>query len=290
MTFQYIPLKNITGTVYQPRHQQPRDIEGLMTSILTFGLVCPVTVRQEKKGYRLICGSRRFEALQRICDAGKAHEIPSGNTLYDTDEIKVRAQVLADVDDSDAAFMAFIENEEREDLTPLDKAFFYMDMVDNFGKTTDYVASRLQLSSKTIEERIALLKSLPQPVLEAWQQYRITSGHVQSIMALETTEKQLSLLDDVLTKSLNVIETEMASLRLRDHIPNTERMFRAMEEYLYKQDSFKSYIDQGKIRLKGSRTGKWISMDMQSPTDFKELLAELLAMMEEFPVDPPEEN
>ena len=93
---------------------------------------------------------------------------------------------------------------------------------------------------------------------------------------MESEEKQLELLQRVIEEHLSALETEMAALRLREFVPTRDDLFYRLEDHLYTDEVFSDYVRQGRIRLRGSRAGKWISLDMHSPRDLKAMLQQLL--------------
>jgi len=239
MLLKKVKLSEIKEAVYQPRQQKEKDIEELIKSILNCGLLTNMTLRKEKKGYKIIYGNRRVSALRRILKVGK-EELPEGNARIVDGDIEIDAIVLDKISDVDAAFNSYVENLEREDLTPLDKGFFYLDMVENFGMEEEEIARRLGITRRTIINNITYLKNIPEEILKAWKDDKISSEHVEIIMTLETREKQLKLLRLVIDRRLNVVETEMSALRMRDedNIPTKERMFYFIEKKFYENEDF----------------------------------------------------
>ena len=282
MLLKKVKLSEIKEAVYQPRQQKEKDIEELIKSILNCGLLTNITLRKEKKGYKIIYGNRRVSALRRILKVGK-EELPEGNARIVDGDIEIDAIVLDKISDVDAAFNSYVENLEREDLTPLDKGFFYLDMVENFGMEEEEIARRLGITRRTIINNITYLKNIPEEILKAWKDDKISSEHVEIIMTLETREKQLKLLRLVIDRRLNVVETEMSALRMRDedNIPTKERMFYFIEKKFYENEDFAQYVREGRIQLRGSRKGKWVSFNLHSPRDFKSMLQLIIDLLPE---------
>ena len=282
MRLKVIKLSEIKGSIYQPRHQEDLRIEGLVKSILNSGLLTAITVREEKKGYKIIYGNRRCQALKIILET--AHQkIPDGGAKVVEDDIEIKAIVLDELKDIDAAFNAFNENANREDLTPLDRGLFYLDMTKMFKLTQAQIAERVGLSEDYIRRVTNRLKHLPELILKAWKDYLISAEHVEVITALKTEEKQLRLLKKVLDRRLSVIETEMEALRMRDKddIPTKERKFYFIEERFYENEEFIEYIREDRVRLRTSHKGRWISFNLHSPRDFKTMLQLVIDLLPE---------
>jgi len=282
VTYLDIPISEIKGSVYQPRHQESRYMRNLYESILRSGLLNPITVRADSGGYYLICGHRRVEILSQILRDGVAGQLPPGNARPVNDDILLSAMLLHGISDADAAFHAFVDNEEREDLTPLDRACFYNDMVGIHSMTEADIASRLGIKKWKVNNKITLLRSIPHELLDAWKSYHIGWSHVKIIMTLETKAKQLKLLQTVLENRHSSVETEMLVWRMRDTIPGEEKLFFDMEQHLYTKQKFVDYIDNEKIKFRKSRNGKWYNLEIDSPKEMRTILLNLADMLEDF--------
>src|SRR6202012_5457087 len=117
-----IPMDQIDANPFQPRSDfDPAELESLTESIRVQGVLQPILVRAhptEAERYQIIAGERRFRAAMQ---AGLT-EIPT---------------ILRDMDDSDAAVIALVENLQRQDLNPLEEAEGYQRLLDDFGLTQE---------------------------------------------------------------------------------------------------------------------------------------------------------
>ena len=178
-----------------PSPDQPRKVfasdsmESLRESIAQHGLLQPVCVRAQGDRYRIIAGERRWRAARL---AGLA-------------EIPVR--LIKDVDDVRALELALVENLQREDLNPLEKARGYRDLIDGAGLTQDQVGAKVGLNRATIANQLRLLE-LPKDAQDALVAGLVTMGHARALLAAPDHKTISNLLGRVLKGDLTVRETE----------------------------------------------------------------------------------
>ena len=175
-----IPTDRATGSAFQnlpidaiaPNPQQPRvrfDDEALTSlteSITQVGLLQPIVVRETDDGYALVAGERRLRAAKR---AGLS-EIP--------------AIVRRVEDDAGSLVEALIENVQREDLTPLEEAAAYQQMIDDFGMTHADVAERVGRSRSAVSNSLRLL-GLPAGVQALVESGDLSAGHARALLGTE---------------------------------------------------------------------------------------------------------
>lgn len=165
--FQYLPVDEIA-----PNPQQPRstfDDEGLASlaeSITEIGLLQPIVVRETDSGYVLVAGERRLRAAKR---AGLS-EIPSIVRTGD--------------DQSSSLIEALVENVQREDLTPLEEAAAYQQMLDDFEMTHAAIAERVGKSRSAISNSLRLL-GLPAGLQVLVESGALSAGHARALLGTE---------------------------------------------------------------------------------------------------------
>lgn len=185
-----IPIQDIVPSPYQPRTVFDDDrIDELCQTIKTHGVIQPIIVRTRNKQYEIIAGERRYRAVKKL----GYPTIPA---------------IVKEFNDSQAASIALIENLQREGLTAIEEAVAYQKLMDLYGLTQESLAQRLGKSQSTIANKIRLLQ-LSEPVKHALIERKITERHARALLALDTEEMQIKLLDDILKKELNVKQTEM---------------------------------------------------------------------------------
>lgn len=184
-----IPVSEILPSPYQPRTIFDEDrIDELSQTIKTHGVIQPIVVRIRDGKYEIIAGERRFRAVKKL----QMEAIPA---------------IVREFNDSQAASIALIENLQREGLTAIEEAMAYQQLIELHSLTQESLAQRLGKSQSTIANKIRLLQ-LCEPVKQALMDRKITERHARALLALETEELQRKVLQDILTKELNVKQTE----------------------------------------------------------------------------------
>jgi len=186
-----ISVEFISRNPYQPRFNiDPVSLEELKKSILTNGLIQPITVRRTPDHkYQLISGERRLQACKDI----GFKEIPAYIIDVDSDEL-----MLA---------LALIENIQREKLNAIEVGTAYKRLMDECHLTQEQIAERVGKDRTTVANTIRLLK-LPQKIQEALVKDKITSGHARALINLDNEALQLQLLENILSKNLSVRKVE----------------------------------------------------------------------------------
>ncbi len=186
---QRLSVFSIDSNPHQPRQDfDDEEIETLAQSIREHGLLQPVLVRRHGERYQIIAGERRLRAAIK---AGFDH---------------VLAQVK-EADEREMAELALVENLQRKDLNPLEKAAAFQSYLQHYGCTQEELASRLQLDRSTIANLIRLLE-LPAAVQDAVRQGRISQGHARALLPLGEEREQVEFLRRIETQGLSVRATE----------------------------------------------------------------------------------
>ncbi len=189
-------LTNIPVDIIKPNPYQPRknfDVEAmeeLKKSILSNGLIQPITVRRADNGsYELISGERRLKAFLEI----GYKDIPAYIIQVDTEE-----GMLA---------MALIENIQREKLNPVEVGQAYKRLMEECHLTQEQIADRVGKDRTTVANTIRLLK-LPPEVQEALIKEEITSGHARALINLPYAHLQVDMLQKIKESNLSVRKVE----------------------------------------------------------------------------------
>ena len=186
-----IPVDVISSNPYQPRMNfEPEALDELKKSILSNGLIQPITVRRMTGGtYQLISGERRLKAC---IDIGY-RDIPAYIIQVDNEET-----MLA---------MALIENIQREKLNPIEIGLAYKRLMDECDLTQEEIADRVGKDRTTIANTIRLLR-LPSEIQDALVKEDITSGHARALINLPTESLQLEMLAKIKDGNLSVRKVE----------------------------------------------------------------------------------
>ncbi|OXM84526.1 nucleoid occlusion protein [Paenibacillus rigui] len=184
-----ISIRDIIPSPYQPRTIfDDERIDELCQTIKTHGVIQPIVVRMRENAFELIAGERRWRAVKKL----GLDTIPA---------------IIRDFNDSQAASIALIENLQREGLTAIEEALAYQQLIDLHSLTQESLAQRLGKSQSTIANKIRLL-NLSEPVKAALMERKITERHARALLSLDQEELQIKVLEDILSKELNVKQTE----------------------------------------------------------------------------------
>jgi ParB family transcriptional regulator, chromosome partitioning protein len=191
-----IPIDAIVPNRFQPRTVfDDEKIEELARTIHTHGIIQPIVVREfEDKKFEIIAGERRWRAMKKL----GWDEVPA---------------IIKNLNDTETASMALIENLQREELSPIEEAIAYEKLLELHNLTQEALAQRLGKGQSTVANKLRLLK-LPNEVQEALLNKTITERHARSLIPLKDPEKQIKLLQEIIEKNLNVKQTEERVVRM----------------------------------------------------------------------------
>ena len=188
-----VAIGSVRANAYQPRDYFDEDrIAQLADSIRELGVLQPILVREiddEPGTFELIAGERRLRASKR---AGLA-----------TIPVLVRTAI----NDQESLEQALVENIHRADLSALEEAAGYQQLIDEFGLTHDEVSTRVGKSRTTVTNTLRLLQ-LPESVKLAIKEGRISAGHGRSLLATPDRILQESLVEIIESQGLSVRQTE----------------------------------------------------------------------------------
>ena len=174
---------------YQPRKVfDEASINSLANSIKTYGIINPILVRKKDDKYEIIAGERRFRAAK----------------LLGLTEMPV---IIKNATEQQMAELALIENLERQNLNPIEEAKSYEEIMRIGNQTQSSLAVKLNKSQSAIANKIRLL-SLPEEIQDALSNRKISERHARSLLSVTDKEKQLELLNKIITERLTVKETE----------------------------------------------------------------------------------
>jgi ParB family chromosome partitioning protein len=191
-----LPVSEIRPNTYQPReHFDEEALVSLAASIQAVGVLQPILVRQTgPQEYELIAGERRWRAARR---AG-LQTIPA--IVRATEDVRSLEQAL-------------VENLHREDLTPLEEAAAYQQLVEEFGHTQEEVAQRVGKSRSAVANTMRLLH-LPPSIQRLLAEGQISAGHARALLGSPDRLFQEQLARAIVSEHLTVREVED---RVREH-------------------------------------------------------------------------
>lgn len=184
-----VPIERIQENPYQPRKSfDTEELTGLSESIKAHGLLQPLVVRPHGDRYQLVAGERRLRAAQAV-----------GFTQVPVCVVNFNDQQVLEA--------ALVENIQRADLNPIEKAVGFKEYLDRFSMTQEDLAAKLGLDRTTISNLIGLL-DLTAEVQNAVRLKQITLGHAKVLKGIKDKGKQLELCRDIIAKGLSVHATE----------------------------------------------------------------------------------
>ena len=191
-TFLHVSLEQIVPNPQQPRKHFPqKSLQELAQSIRVQGVLQPLVVRKHpsfENRYELVAGERRWRALKQL----EVYDVPV---------------VLKKVSDDEMLEVSLLENIQRENLTIIEEAQSYQDLLQIHNYTQEELAKRIGKDRSTIANLMRLLQ-LPSALKNDLETGRITSGHARAILALPGAAFQLEMRQSLLRHSWSVRETE----------------------------------------------------------------------------------
>lgn len=181
-------------TEIEPNREQPRKnfnedaLLELAESIKNFGMIQPIIVQKREDYYEIIAGERRWRAAKM---AG-LKEVPV---------------IIKNFSDLEIVEIALIENIQRENLNPIEEAYAYKRLLDEFQLKQDEIAEKVAKSRATVTNAIRLLK-LDKRVQQMVIEDMISTGHARALLAIEDVEKQVELAHQIFDEKMSVREVE----------------------------------------------------------------------------------
>ena len=192
-----VPIESLKPNPDQPRKQFAAEhLEELTASIRDKGVLQPILVRAqpgEDGMWQIIAGERRWRAAQ----AARLKFVPI---------------IERPMDDVEVMEVAIIENVQRADLNPVEEAMAYGSLISRFGRTQDALAGVVGKSRSHVANTLRLLQ-LPDSVLNHVMENRLSAGHARALITAPNPE---ALAEQVLSKGLNVRQTEALARRAAD--------------------------------------------------------------------------
>lgn len=211
-TIHELEVNMLQGNPLQPRGIiTPASLNELADSIREQGILEPLVVARTPAGYQIIAGERRWRAAK----------------LLGLSKVPV---VIKETTPQGMLEMSIVENVQREDLNPIERALAYKRLIDEFGMGTNEVARKVGKSAPTVSNTIRLL-SLPDAIKDALVAGVITEGHVRPLISLGDTNLMLDLFRRILRENSTVRQTEDEARKAKGEIQKKEP--RTVEDRLW---------------------------------------------------------
>lgn len=186
-----VAIEDIIPNRFQPRLTfDDKGLEDLAASIKQHGIIQPLVLRRIEDKYEIIAGERRYKAATI---AG----------------LKTVPAVIADIDDNKSAEVAIVENVQRRDLSAIEEARSYKNLLDKGYLTQSELAKKMGLSQSAIANKLRLL-NLDEEVQNALLNNQISERHARSLLVLEDKEEQREWLKKILDNRMTVREVDEA--------------------------------------------------------------------------------
>ena len=247
-------VKSIKIIDIEPNRDQPRKIfdneslEELAESIKKYGLIQPIVVTKKDDYYQIIAGERRWRASKK---AGLI-EVPC---------------IIREEDERKNKEIALIENIQRQDLNPIEKAKGFKQLMDDYGMTQMQLSEAIGISRSAVANTVRILNLDPR-VIDLALQGKLTEGHCRSLMSIIDGERQYQM-------ALQIIETGDSVRDIERKVKNTKQLKKKDQKYeaIFKdiEQSFSGFFGSPVKLNAGKRKGK-IIIEYSSNEDLERLL------------------
>ena len=245
-------LKNLKITEVEPNRDQPRKrfdqeaLEELADSIKEYGLIQPIVVTKKDGYYSIVAGERRWRASK----IAGLKEIPA---IIREDDERVNSEI------------SLIENMQREDLNPYEKALGIRTLIDNYGLSQEIVAKKLGKSRSTVANWVRVLNLEPR-VLEMVKEGKLSEGFCKALLMIEP-EKQYETAVQMLERGATVRQVEKKS-KVKETKEEQKK-----NHILYKniENTFQNFFGS-KVRLDAGRRRGKIIIEYTSNDDLERIL------------------
>lgn len=205
-SIQYLSVEVLQPNPFQPREKiQREDIQELADSISKYGVLEPLVVAETPAGYQLIAGERRWRAAQ----------------LAGLKEVPV---IVKKTTPKEMLEMAIIENVQRSDLGPLERAQAFQQLMRDFNLTVADISDRISKSAAYVSNCLKLLK-LPDAIKDGLAGGMISEGHARAIFGIDDDNSMIGIYKQILRESASVRRAEELA-RLHKQQTSTSPMYR----------------------------------------------------------------
>ncbi len=259
-SFFYCDIDSIRPNPYQPRRRfTEQELKDLSDSIKEKGIIQPLVVRTVPTGYELVVGERRWRAAR----VAKLKQVPV---------------VVKDVSGSEMVELALVENIQRQDLNPLEKAEAYYRLIKEFGLTQEAVAKRVGQDRSTVANFLRL-RNLPKPIQADIINNTLSMGHARALLAAETPAHQKEAWRRIVSKSLSVRAAEALVKKLKDRKPRASSAKVRSSEDVYMENLADDLTRHLGTRVRIIRRGDRgrLEIEFYGNEDLERLIARLKA-------------
>ncbi|MBZ2175689.1 ParB/RepB/Spo0J family partition protein [Schnuerera sp. xch1] len=222
-----IDISMIEANEEQPRKDfEEKSLEELKESIIQHGVIQPLVVRKKGNKYQIITGERRWRASK----AANLKKVPC---------------IIKEIDDKEVIKLALIENLQREDLNPIEEAYAFKGLIEDYDLTQEEVAQSVGKSRSYIANTMRLLK-LNKEIIDYIFAGKMSSGHGKALLGVKDNNRRLKIAKIVVENNLNVRETEKL-------VNNTKKKKARTKAKPVQKDPFIEEIEENLMRMLGTK-------------------------------------
>lgn len=220
-----LDVMELQSNPLQPRGViTPDSLTDLVESIREQGILEPIVVAKTPAGFQIIAGERRWRASKIL-------------------GLKKVPVVVKETTPQGMLEMSIVENVQREDLNPIERALAYRRLIDEFGLGTTEVAKRVGKSVPAVSNTIRLL-SLPDAIKDALVAGVITEGHVRPLLSLGDQKLMLDVFKTILRDNYTVRQTEELARKIKGDIQKKEPKNEKAHLWIPEQDQMAKEIQE----------------------------------------------
>jgi ParB family chromosome partitioning protein len=250
---QQISLVDIKPNPFQPRKVFDEEaLKELAESIKEHGVLQPIIIRKKGSKFEIVVGERRYRASQEV----GLEEIPA---------------VVRELNDQQMMELAILENLQREDLTPIEEAEAYQNLMEHLSLTQEQLAFRLGKSRPHIANHIRLL-SLPEVVRTAISVGELSMGHGKALLGLKKKKTIPLIMQKTLKENLNVRQLEALVQRLNDNVPRETKQEENKDIFTKEKESELREIFGTSVSITKNKNKGKIEIDFYSEDDLERIL------------------
>lgn len=230
----FIDISMIHANPDQPRKEFKEDaLQELADSIKEIGIIQPVIVEKKNGKYEIVAGERRYRA-SKLAGLKKIPVIEKSFSEEEKYEI------------------ALVENIQREDLSPIEEAKAYLQLINNYSLSQEALSKKLGKKRSTIANSLRLLK-MPQDMQNALNNGEISAGHARSILSVVNPADQRILFNRIITGGLSVRESEKQSSELNKGIRLKNDSSKKDDKLMKKKNPDIMHVEQRFIDALGTK-------------------------------------
>ncbi|MGM8365461.1 ParB/RepB/Spo0J family partition protein [Virgibacillus sp. W0181] len=249
---QEIQITECRPNPYQPRKTFHADaIEELKESILEYGIIQPLVVRKSIKGYEIVVGERRYRAAK---EAG----------------LETVPVVVKELTDSKMMELALLENLQREDLSPIEEAQAYTNLMTELKITQEELSNRLGKSRSHIANMTRLL-SLPEQVIAHINNGELSMGHGRTLLGLKDKNTLNTVVKKIIKENLNVRQVEKLIDDLNEKPKKKPKQVKKDVFLTERESILRERLGTGVNILRGKKKGK-IEIEFYTIEDLERII------------------